>query len=147
MTEELQLASAGDTDKKYQVTVFTHCDISSTPQLRRMQMHDKNAHLKDDDSINPHLRTLVLCEDEPSLVFPDEPYETHIVMQAKKALDVGGNYYFMFKDGTKCMFPLVIVQQFIWKYSSLKPRHREEMQSLAEKSRANFVETLTMDLQ
>jgi hypothetical protein len=82
-------------------------------------------------------------EDEDEVVSdPDHDKIPHIVMQLKKAVDVGGNYPITFKDGKKFKIPMNVILAFIRKYSELKPMDREEMQSLAAKSKDDFVATI-----
>jgi len=82
-------------------------------------------------------------DDEDEIVGdPDQDKIPHILMQLKKAVDVGGNYPITFKDGKKFKIPMDVIMDFIRKYGALKPMDREEMQSLAAKSKDDFVAAL-----
>jgi hypothetical protein len=73
---------------------------------------------------------------------PDSDKVQHILMQMKKALDVGGNYPITFRDGTKAKVSTDDIEKFVSRYMSLKPLDREKMQDLASQSHENFVKIL-----
>ena len=81
-------------------------------------------------------------DDEVGSENPDQDENLHLVMQLKKALDVGGNYLITFKDGTKHKLPMNVIMAFMRKYGELKPMDREEMQSIAAKSKEYFLATI-----
>lgn len=81
-------------------------------------------------------------EDEAPPEDPDSDKIQHIVMQLKKAYDVGGNYPITFKDGTKHKLDMRTITAFLEKYLSLKPFEREEMQARAGAGLLDFQATL-----
>jgi len=72
--------------------------------------------------------------------FADET--PNITVQFKKAMDVGGNYPILFKDGSKVKIPVNMIIDFLNKYDQLKPMQRNEMQKLAVMSPDKFKEVL-----
>jgi len=70
------------------------------------------------------------------------PDDDHLVMQLKKAADVGGNHPITFKDGKKFKIPMHILIAFMRKYNDLKPMDRELLQDLASKSKEDFLKAL-----
>ena len=81
-------------------------------------------------------------EDEAPPEDPDSDKIQHIVMQLKKAYDVGGNYPITFKDGTKHKLDMRTITAFLEKYLSLKPFEREEMQARAGAGLLDFQATM-----
>ena len=77
-------------------------------------------------------------EEEEIVGDPDQG-DDHIVMQLKKAADVGGNYLITFKDGKKFKIPMNIIMAFMRKYNNMKPMDREEMQNVAARSKEDFL--------
>ncbi len=77
-------------------------------------------------------------EEDEVVADPDQDKIPHIVMQIKKAYDVGGNYPIVFKDGTKHKLSNDMIAAFLNKYMSLKPMDRETMQDQASKSLLDF---------
>jgi hypothetical protein len=73
---------------------------------------------------------------------PDSDKVPHILMQMKKALDVGGNYPITFKDGSKVKVTTDEIEKFVSRYMELKPMDREKMQDLASQSHENFVKII-----
>jgi hypothetical protein len=69
---------------------------------------------------------------------PDQDNVPHLVMQLKKAADVGGNHPITFKDGKKHKIPMTDIISFMRKYNDLKPMDREVMQDVAAKSNDDF---------
>jgi hypothetical protein len=65
---------------------------------------------------------------------PDSDKVQHILMQFKKAMDVGGNYPITFKSGEKAKVSLDIIEKFVQRYASAKPLEREQMQTKAIQS-------------
>ncbi len=65
---------------------------------------------------------------------PDTDKVPHILMQFKKAMDVGGNYPITFKSGEKTKVSLDDIEKFVRRYVSGKPLEREQMQSQAVQS-------------
>ena len=82
------------------------------------------------------------AEDEAPPENPDSDKIPHIVMQLKKAVDVGGNYPIVFKDGSKHVLPYNMIASFLTKYMEKKPFEREEMQNQAGQSRLDFQATM-----
>jgi hypothetical protein len=79
-------------------------------------------------------------DDEDEVVAdPDQDKIPHIVMQLKKAADVGGNHPITFKDGKKFKIPMNVINAFMRKYNDMKPLDREEMQNIASKSKDDFI--------
>ena len=79
-------------------------------------------------------------EEEPEN--PDADKIPHIVMQLKKAADVGGNYPIIFKDGSKHVLPYNMIASFLTKYMEKKPFEREAMQDQAGQSLLDFQATM-----
>ena len=73
---------------------------------------------------------------------PDADKIPHIVMQLKKAYDVGGNYPIVFKDGSKHKLDFETISSFLTKYLSKKPFEREQMQDIAGRSLLDFQATM-----
>lgn len=65
---------------------------------------------------------------------PDADKVQHILMQFKKAMDVGGNYPITFKSGEKAKVSLDDIEKFVERYASSKPAEREQMQTQAIQS-------------
>lgn len=72
----------------------------------------------------------------------DEGLTPNILVQFKKALDVNGNYPITFRDGSKLKLPLADIKNFVSRYVTMKPMHREQMQDIAVESPARFQEVL-----
>ena len=72
----------------------------------------------------------------------DEGSTPNILVQFKKALDVNGNYPITFRDGSKLKLPLADIKNFVSRYVTMKPMHREQMQDIAVQSPASFQEVL-----
>jgi hypothetical protein len=70
---------------------------------------------------------------------PDQDKIPHLVMQLKKAADVGGNHPITFKDGKKFKIPMEVIAMFMRKYNDMKPMDREEMQKIAANSKDDFI--------
>lgn len=81
-------------------------------------------------------------DEAEEVIDPDMEKIPHIVMQLKKALDVGGRHPIIFKDGSKTLIPTHLIRQFMSKYSSLKPYQREELQDIAAKSKDAFMQVI-----
>lgn len=79
-------------------------------------------------------------EEEPEN--PDADKIPHIVMQLKKAADVGGNYPITFKDGSKHVLPYNMIASFLTKYMQKKPFEREAMQDQAGQSLLDLQATM-----
>jgi hypothetical protein len=79
-------------------------------------------------------------EEEPEN--PDADKIPHIVMQLKKAADVGGNYPITFKDGSKHVLPYNMIASFLTKYMEKKPFEREAMQDQAGQSLLDLQATM-----
>ena len=73
-------------------------------------------------------------EREETPADPDTDKVQHILMQFKKAMDVGGNYPITFKSGEKAKVSLDAIEKFVKRYVSAKPLEREEMQNTAIQS-------------
>lgn len=73
---------------------------------------------------------------------PESDKIPHIVMQLKKAADVGGNYPITFKDGSKHVLPYNMIASFLTKYMEKKPLDRESMQDQAGQSLLDFQATM-----
>jgi len=73
---------------------------------------------------------------------PDQDKIPHLVMQLKKAADVGGNHPITFKDGKKFKIPMNVIIAFMRKYNDMKPMDRELLQDLASKSKEDFLKAL-----
>ena len=81
--------------------------------------------------------------DEPEMdIDPDLDKIPHIVMQLKKALDVGGRHPIVFQDGNKTLIPAHLIRQFMSKYSSMKPFEREALQDEVSKSKEAFMKAI-----
>jgi hypothetical protein len=65
---------------------------------------------------------------------PDSDKVQHILMQFKKAMDVGGNYPITFKSGEKTKVSLDDIEKFVERYARSKPLEREQMQTKAIQS-------------
>lgn len=65
---------------------------------------------------------------------PDTDKVQHILMQFKKAMDVGGNYPITFKSGEKTKVSLDDIEKFVSRYAGAKPLEREQMQTKAIQS-------------
>lgn len=81
-------------------------------------------------------------EEDEVVSDPDQDKIQHIVMQLRKAYDVGGNYPITFRDGSKHKLDNETIAAFMNKYMSLKPMDRETMQDQASKSLLDFQATL-----
>lgn len=85
----------------------------------------------------------ILNEDDHVVQPEDHDGPTHLVMQLKKASDVGGNRPIKFVNGESVTFPLSVINKFLTAYMNLKPYEREAMQEKASQSRSAFIEALT----
>lgn len=75
-------------------------------------------------------------EDKPE--DPDKDKVQHIVMQARKAYDVEGNYPIQFKDGSKTKLPLPMIVRFLKMYNMMKSNDKEVFQAKAAQSPKDF---------
>lgn len=69
---------------------------------------------------------------------PDKDKIPHIVMQARKALDVGGNYPLVFRDGTKSKMTEPVLRQFLAMYDMMKSNDKAVFQDMVSKSARDF---------
>jgi len=69
---------------------------------------------------------------------PDKDKVQHIVMQARKAYDVEGNYPIQFKDGSKTKIPLPMIVKFLKMYNMMKSNDKEVLQAKAAQSPKDF---------
>lgn len=81
-------------------------------------------------------------EEDEKPVDPDSEKVQHIVMQLKKAYDVGGNYPITFADGSKHTLDMDQITAFLKKYLAAKPLEKEEMQRRASLSLLDFQATM-----
>lgn len=81
-------------------------------------------------------------DEAEEVIDPDLDKIPHIVMQFKKALDLGGRHPIVFQDGNKTLIPVHFIRQFMSKYASLKPYQREELQDIVSKSKEAFMNVL-----
>jgi hypothetical protein len=77
---------------------------------------------------------------------PEKDKVQHIVMQARKAYDVEGNYPITFKDGSKAKLPLPMIVKFLKMYNMLKTTEKEEFSNLASQSPKDFEAALQKDV-
>jgi hypothetical protein len=77
---------------------------------------------------------------------PDKDKVQHIVMQARKAYDVEGNYPIQFKDGTKTKLPLPMIVKFLKMYNMLKTNDKESLANVAAQSPKDFQAAIQKDL-
>jgi hypothetical protein len=77
-------------------------------------------------------------EDDESPEDPEKDKVQHIVMQARKAYDVEGNYPLTFKDGSKAKMPLSLLAKFLMAYNRSKPLEKEQLQNRAAQSPKDF---------
>jgi len=69
---------------------------------------------------------------------PEKDKVQHIVMQARKAYDVEGNYPLTFKDGSKAKIPLPMIIKFLKMYNMMKSNDKEMLQNKAAQSPKDF---------
>lgn len=74
---------------------------------------------------------------------PDKDKIPHIVMQARKALDVGGNYPLVFRDGTKSKMTEPVLRQFLAMYDVMKSNDKAVFQDMVSKSARDFHNIVT----
>ena len=77
---------------------------------------------------------------------PDKDKVQHIVMQARKAYDVEGNYPIQFKDGSKTKIPLPMIVKFLKMYNMLKTNDKESLANAAAQSPKDFQSAIQKDL-
>jgi hypothetical protein len=77
---------------------------------------------------------------------PDKDKVQHIVMQARKAYDVEGNYPIQFKDGSKTKLPLPMIVRFLKMYNMLKTNDKESLANAAAQSPKDFQAAIQKDL-
>ena len=69
---------------------------------------------------------------------PEKDKVQHIVMQARKAYDVEGNYPIQFQDGSKTKIPLPMITKFLKMYNMMKSNDKEVFQTKAAQSPKDF---------
>ncbi len=74
---------------------------------------------------------------------PDTDKVPHILMQIKKAADLGGNYPISFQNGEKSKLSMADLEKFVRRYASAKPMERERMQAQAIQSPDGLYALLT----
>ncbi len=99
--------------------------VASEPQDPLNPPHEVDEALDDDDEARP--------ED------PDKDKMPHIVMQARKAVDVDGKFPIVFRDGSKTRIPLPVLQQFLAMYNVMKSNDKEVFQNMVSGNAKDFV--------
>ena len=65
---------------------------------------------------------------------PDADKVPHILMQLKKAADLGGNYPISFQNGEKAKLSMNDIAKIVKLYANAKPMERQRMQAQAIQS-------------
>lgn len=65
---------------------------------------------------------------------PDTDKVPHILMQIKKAADLGGNHPISFQNGEKAKLSMNDIAKFVKLYANAKPMERQRMQAQAIQS-------------